>query len=77
MKAQFGWPMYLSNSPEPAHALQFSDAKRWRRDVAPGGVRLCEAGIVPNMLVHDAILLEADTEEQIFQAAEIMKQAGT
>src|SRR6516162_3717361 len=38
--------------------------------------RLCEAGIVPSMLVHDAILLELTSEEQIAQAAEIMRQAG-
>ena len=39
-------------------------------------VRMCEAGLIPNMLVHDAILLEVDNEEQIAQAVEIMKQAG-
>ena len=38
--------------------------------------RLCEAGIVPSMLVHDAVLLEADNEEQIAHAIEIMKAAG-
>jgi hypothetical protein len=38
--------------------------------------RLCEEGIVPCMLVHDAILLEARDEEQIAQAIEIMRWAG-
>ena len=39
-------------------------------------VRLCETGIVPSMLVHDAVLLEATSEEQIAAAVEIMKGAG-
>ena len=38
--------------------------------------RLCEAGIVPSMLVHDGILLEVQNEEQIAHAIEIMKAAG-
>src|SRR5262249_43980955 len=37
---------------------------------------LCEAGIVPAMLVHDAILLEVRDLEQIELAKEIMRQAG-
>ena len=39
-------------------------------------MRLCDAGIVPCMLVHDAVLIEADNEEQIAHAVEIMKSAG-
>jgi hypothetical protein len=38
--------------------------------------RLCEAGIVPNMLIHDGILLEVCNEAQIAQAIDIMKAAG-
>jgi hypothetical protein len=40
-------------------------------------MRMCEAGIIPNMLVHDAILLEATSEEQIAHAVEIMERAGS
>ena len=32
-----GWPLHLIDIAEPAHALQFPDAERWRRDVAVGG----------------------------------------
>jgi hypothetical protein len=39
-------------------------------------VRLCEAGLVPSMLVHDGILLELDNYEQIEHAKEIMRGAG-
>ena len=38
--------------------------------------RLCEAGIVPNMLIHDGILIEVRDKEQIAQTIEIMKAAG-
>jgi hypothetical protein len=39
-------------------------------------IRLCNAGIVPIMLVHDAVLLEVDNLEQIKAAKEIMRGAG-
>ena len=39
--------------------------------------RLCEADLVPIMLVHDGILFEFDNEEQIEHATEIMRSAGT
>jgi hypothetical protein len=38
--------------------------------------RMCEAGIVPIMLVHDGILLEETDPERITHAKEIMLQAG-
>ena len=39
-------------------------------------VRLCEAGVVPIMLVHDGILFEETEREKIEHAKEIMRQAG-
>jgi len=38
--------------------------------------RLCDADLVPIMLVHDGILFELDTEEQVQHAKEIMWAAG-
>jgi DNA polymerase I len=38
--------------------------------------RMCEAGIVPIMLIHDGILLEETDCERIEHAKEIMLQAG-
>jgi len=38
--------------------------------------RMCEAGIVPSMLVHDAVLLEARDMKQVEHVKEIMRQAG-
>jgi hypothetical protein len=37
---------------------------------------MCEASIVPSMLVHDGILFEADNVEEIEYAKEIMRVAG-
>ena len=70
------WPLHISYSPEQAHTLQFSDAVRRRRNAAAGGQRLCEADLVPSMLIHDGILLELDNEEQVEHAIEIMRKAG-
>jgi hypothetical protein len=39
-------------------------------------VRLCEAGIVPIMLIHDGILFEEAEAGKIEQAIEIMRGAG-
>ena len=39
--------------------------------------RLCDADLVPSMLVHDGILFELDNEEQVEHAIEIMRIAGT
>ena len=36
-------------------------------------VRLCDAGIVPIMLVHDGILFEETDPRKIEQATEIMR----
>jgi hypothetical protein len=38
--------------------------------------RMCEAGIVPIMLIHDGILLEETDLERIEHAKEIMLKAG-
>jgi hypothetical protein len=39
--------------------------------------KLCEAGIVPVMLVHDGILFELENREQVEHAKDIMRAAGT
>src|SRR5438034_7859440 len=38
--------------------------------------RLCDAGIVPNMLVHDAVLVEVSDAEQLDFVKEEMCRAG-
>jgi hypothetical protein len=39
-------------------------------------VNLCEADLVPCMLIHDGILFEFTDREQVELAIEIMKKAG-
>jgi hypothetical protein len=39
-------------------------------------MRLCDAGIVPIMLIHDGILFEETDKEKITNAIEIMRSAG-
>ena len=61
------------HEPQPAHALQFPDAIGRSRNAALAAVRLCDAGIVPIMLVHDGILFEETDREKIEHAKEIMR----
>ena len=75
MHTVFGWPLYLSNSPNRTlynFPMQGNGAEMLRL----AACRLCESGLVPSMLVHDAVLLEVRDESQIEEAIEIMKEAG-
>jgi DNA polymerase I len=72
----FGWPLHMTNSPNRRTLYNFPMQSGGADMLRLAAVRLCEAGLVPSMLVHDAILFEADNEEQIAAAVEIMKQAG-
>jgi DNA polymerase-1 len=76
MQSVFGWPLYLSHSPNKRSLYNFPMQSGGAEMLRPAAWRLCEAGIVPSMLVHDAVLLEVRDEEQIAQAIEIMKAAG-
>jgi DNA polymerase I len=72
----FGWPLRISTSPNKRTLYNFpmqSDGAEMLRIAA---WRLCEAGIVPCMLVHDGILIEARDPQEIQAAMEIMRQAG-
>jgi DNA polymerase-1 len=71
-----GWPLYLSSSPNKRTLCNFpmqsggADMLRWATR------HLCEAGIIPSMLVHDAVLIEMQDPRQIEEAREIMLAAG-
>jgi len=39
-------------------------------------VQLCEAGIIPCMLIHDGILFEESDPEKLAHAREVMLKAG-
>jgi DNA polymerase I len=72
----FGWPLRISTSPNQRTLYNFPAQGNGAEMLRLATVRLCEAGIIPSMLVHDGILFELDHEEQIGHAKEIMRAAG-
>ncbi len=77
LETQFGWPLYLSHTPNRRTIYNFPMQGNGAEMLRLAAMRMCEAGIIPSMLVHDAILLEAASEEQIAHAVEIMERAGS
>ena len=76
IESVFGWPLRISTSPNKRTLYNFPMQAGGAEMLRLAAWRLCEAGIVPIMLIHDGILLEVDNEEQIKQAIEIMRGAG-
>src|SRR5262249_52503425 len=76
IESVFGWPLRISTSPNQRTLYNFPMQAGGAEMLRLATVRLCEAGIVPNMLIHDAILLEEPSRERIEQAEEIMRGAG-
>ena len=72
-----GWPLHISTSPNKRTLYNFPMQSGGAEMLRLAANRLCEAGLVPSMLVHDGILLELDNEEQVQHAIEIMRIAGT
>ena len=72
----FGWPLRISNSPNKRTLYNFPMQSGGAEMLRLAAVRLCEAGIVPIMLIHDGILFEERDPERLMQAKEIMLQAG-
>ena len=76
LETQFGWRLYLSNSPNKRTLYNFPMQGNGAEMLRLAACQLCEIGIVPNMLIHDGLLLEVSNKEQIAQAIDIMKAAG-
>jgi hypothetical protein len=76
METVYGWPLRLSSSPNKRTLFNFPMQGNGAEMLRLAAWRLCEAGIVPCMLVHDGILLELRNDEQILQAKLIMRDAG-
>jgi hypothetical protein len=72
----FGWPLHISMSPNKRTLYNFPMQGNGAEMLRLAAWRLCEAGIVPSMLIHDGILIEAKDREQIDQAIDIMRIAG-
>ena len=76
IESVFGWPLHISNSPNKRTLYNFPMQSNGAEMLRLAAVRLCDAGLIPNMLVHDGILLELNNKEEIAAAIEIMKAAG-
>jgi DNA polymerase I len=76
IESVFGWPLRISTSPNKRTLYNFPMQSGGAEMLRLAAWRLCEASIVPSMLVHDGILLEVQNKEQIAQAIEIMRGAG-
>ena len=76
IKSIFGWPLRITTSPNRRSLYNFPMQSGGAEMLRLAAWRLCEAGIVPCMLVHDGILFEMTDREQLEHAAEIMRAAG-
>jgi DNA polymerase I len=71
-----GWPLQISTSPNQRTLYNFPMQSGGAEMIRDAAWRMCESGIVPSMLVHDGILVEARNDEDIVQTIEIMKASG-
>jgi DNA polymerase I len=76
IESVFGWPLHITTSPNQRTLYNFPCQAGGAEMLRLAAWRLCEAGIIPNMLIHDGLLLEVRDREQIAHAIEIMKAAG-
>ena len=76
IESVFGWPLYLSTSPNQRTLFNFPMQSGGAEMLRLATMRLCDAGIVPTMLIHDGILFEETDREKIEHAKEIMRGAG-
>jgi hypothetical protein len=76
IETRYSWPLRISTSPNERTLINFNSQGNGSECLRIAAMRLCEAGIVPSMLVHDAVLLEEHDRERVQQAKEIMIAAG-
>ena len=76
MRSVFGWTLRISTSPNKRTLYNFPMQANGAEMLRLAAWRMCEAGIVPCMLIHDGILLEARDAEQVEHAKGIMRDAG-
>jgi DNA polymerase I-like protein with 3'-5' exonuclease and polymerase domains len=76
IESVFGWPLHISTSPNQRTLYNFPMQAGGAEMLRLATVRLCEAGVVPIMLIHDGILFEETEREKVEHAKEIMRQAG-
>src|SRR5262249_49164089 len=70
------WPLYLTTSPNKRMIYNFPMQSGGAESLRIAAWKLCAAGLIPSMLIHDAILLEVQNQEQKQHAIEVMRAAG-
>ena len=76
MRSVFGWPLRISTSPNKRTLYNFPMQSNGAEMLRLAAWRMCEAGIIPCMLIHDGLLIEARDMEQVECAKDIMRAAG-
>jgi DNA polymerase I-like protein with 3'-5' exonuclease and polymerase domains len=71
-----GWTLHLSHSPNERALFNFKLQGNAAEQMRAMVVRLCNAGIVPVMPVHDAMLFEETDIRRIEEAEDIMRAVG-
>jgi hypothetical protein len=72
----FGWPLRISHSVNQRTLYNFPMQSGGAEMLRLATMRLCSAGIVPVMLIHDGILFEESDPEKIEVAKQVMVTAG-
>ena len=73
METEFGWPLHISTVNERTLWIFPMQGDGMMLRLAAWRLARC---IVPNMLIHDGILLETRNKAEMDQAIEIMRVAG-
>jgi DNA polymerase-1 len=76
IRSVFGWPLRISTSPNKRTLYNFPMQSNGAEMLRLAAWRLCEVDIVPCMLIHDGLLIEARDMEQVERAKHIMRAAG-
>ena len=76
MRSVFGWPLRISTSPNKRTLYNFPMQSNGAEMLRLAAWRMCEIGIIPCMLIHDGLLIEARDMKQVEHAKEIMRTAG-
>jgi DNA polymerase I len=76
MDSLSGWPLYITHSPNERTLFNFPMQSGGAEMLRLAALRLCDAGIVPIMLIHDGLLFEETDPEKLDHAIEIMRGAG-
>jgi DNA polymerase family A len=76
IESVFGWRLHIATSPNKRTLYNYPMQANGAEMLRLAACRLCEIGIVPCMLVHDGILLELESKEQIVAAIDAMHWAG-